>query len=243
MREQITVLEALQKIDSELKELELHLTEYPNKISTLEQQIQSSKETIDNLTKQKDELVKVRNGIENEISHNQESIKKSEEKLFEIKTHKEYQALQREISETKKLNSDLEEKLLEEMEKIEKVENEISEKSEKLAAVEAENQEKIGEYALELEEIKVAYDPKKKEKEEIIQKLDPELIPLYEKILKKNNGEVLAIAKNEVCTGCYMNIPAQLFNEILTLTRIIQCPSCQKILYCEDESNSEAKTG
>ncbi len=44
MREQISVLEALQKIDSELRELELHLTEYPNKISTLEQEIQTSKE-------------------------------------------------------------------------------------------------------------------------------------------------------------------------------------------------------
>jgi hypothetical protein len=242
MREQIMVLEALQKIDSELSELEVHLKEYPDKISTLEHEIKSSQEIIQNLTIRKEQAVKIRTEIENEISQNQQSIKKSEGKLFEIKTHKEYQALQKEISETKRHNSELEEKLLDEMETIEKIEKEISEKSEKLAGIESENQEKIGEYTLELEEIKSAYEPKVKEKEDTIQKLDPEILPLYEKILKKN-GEVIAIAKNEVCTGCYMNIPAQLFNEILTLTRIIQCPSCQKILYCEDESNSEAKTG
>lgn len=243
MREQILVLEALQKIDSELSELKVHLTEYPIKISTLEEEIKSSKEKIQDLTNQKEEIVKVRTEIENEINQNEESIKKSEEKLFEIKTHKEYQALQKEITETKRSNSDHEEKLLDEMEKIEKLEKEIAEKSEKLATMESGNQEKITEYTLELDEIKIAYDPKVKEKEETIQKLDPELLPLYEKILKKNNGEVLAVAKNEVCTGCYMNVPAQLFNEILTLSRIIQCPSCQKILYCEDETDTEAKTG
>lgn len=241
MREQISVLEALQQIDMELNELELHLKDYPDKISTLEDEIRSSKEILENLISQKDEFIKVRSGFENEISQNQENIKKSEEKLFEIKTHKEYQALQKEITETKRLNSELEEKLLEEMEKIENLDKEIAEKTEQLEKKETENKEKISEYQLELDEVKVAYEPKKHEKEEKIQALDPEILPLYEKIRKKN-GEVLAVAKNETCTGCHMNIPAQMFNEILTLTRIIQCPSCQKILYCEEKSDSEAKT-
>lgn len=242
MREQILVLEALQQIDLELSELEVHLKEYPDKISTLEEELKSSKNTLDELNDRKDKLTKTKSELENEISQNEESIKKSEEKLFEIKTHKEYQALQKEITETKKMNSDLEENLLGEMEKIEDLDKEITQKSEQLAIKDSEYQEKIGEYKLELEEIKVAYEPKKEEKEKTVQTLDPEILPLYEKIMKKNNGEILAIAKNEVCTGCYMNIPAQMFNEILTLTRIIQCPSCQKILYCEEESDSEAKT-
>lgn len=241
MREQILVLEALQQIDLELSELKVHLTEYPDKISALEEELKSSKESLSILNTQKEELVKIRSQIESEIGQNEESIKKSEEKLFEIKTHKEYQALQKEITETKRMNSDHEEKLLEEMEKIERVEKEISEKSEKLATMESDYQEKISEYTLELEEVKTAYEPKVQLKADTVEKLDPEILPLYEKILKKNNGEVLAVAKNEVCTGCYMNVPAQLFNEILTFTRIIQCPSCLKILYCEEEENSNSE--
>jgi len=242
MREQILVLEALQQIDLELSELEVHLREYPNKISAFEQELQSSKESLANLNTEKEELLKIKSEIENEITQNEETIKKSEERLFEIKTHKQYQALQKEISETKRMNSDLEDKLLEEMEKIDKLESQITEKSEELANKETDFQEKINDYKEKLEETKIAYKPKKEEKESITQTLNPEILPLYVKIMKKN-GEVLAVAKNETCTGCYMNIPAQLFNEILTLSRIIQCPSCQKILYCEEESNSEAKTG
>lgn len=147
-----------------------------------------------------------------------------------------------EINETKRSNSDLEEKLLEEMEKLENLEGEITKQSEALATKEADSKEKIDEYTLELEEIKSSYEPKKEEKENTLQTLDPEIVPLYHKIFKKNNGEVLAMAKNEVCTGCYMNVPAQMFNEILTYTKIIQCPSCQKILYVEEESDGEVKT-
>jgi len=242
MREQISVLGVLQQIDMELSELEVHLTEYPKKISAFEQELQSSKESLININNKREELLKVKSELENELNLNEENIKKSEERLFEIKTHKEYQALQKEITETKRMNLDLEEKLLDEMEKIEQLEAQIAEKNEELTNKETDYQVKISDYKEKLEEIKIVYEPKVEEKEKIVQTINPEILPLYEKI-KTRNGEVLAVARNEICTGCNMNIPAQLFNEILTLSRIIQCPNCKKILYCEEESSSEAETG
>jgi predicted nucleic acid-binding Zn-ribbon protein len=242
MREQISVLEVLQQIDMELSELEVHLTEYPKKISAFEQELQSSKESLININNKREELLKVKSELENELNLNEENIKKSEERLFEIKTHKEYQALQKEITDTKRMNSDVEEKLLDEMEKIEQLEAQIAEKNEELTNKETDYRVRISDYKEKLEEIKIVYEPKMEEKEKIIQTISPEILPLYEKI-KTRNGEVLAVAKNEICTGCNMNIPAQLFNEILTLSRIIQCPNCKKILYCEEESSSEAETG
>ncbi|MCH8014647.1 MAG: hypothetical protein IH823_07725 [Candidatus Dadabacteria bacterium] len=140
------------------------------------------------------------------------------------------------------MNLDLEEKLLDEMEKIEQLEAQIAEKNEELTNKETDYQVKISDYKEKLEEIKIVYEPKVEEKEKIVQTISPEILPLYEKI-KTRNDEVLAVARNEICTGCNMNIPAQLFNEILTLSRIIQCPNCKKILYCEEESSSEAETG
>lgn len=242
MREQISVLGVLQQIDMELSELEVHLTEYPKKISAFEQELQSSKESLININNKREELLKVKSELENELNLNEENIKKSEERLFEIKTHKEYQALQKEITDTKRMNSDVEEKLLDEMEKIEQLEAQIAEKNEELTNKETDYRVRISDYKEKLEEIKIVYEPKMEEKEKIIQTISPEILPLYEKI-KTRNGEVLAVAKNEICTGCNMNIPAQLFNEILTLSRIIQCPNCKKILYCEEESSSEAETG
>ncbi|MYF47801.1 MAG: hypothetical protein F4214_02335, partial [Candidatus Dadabacteria bacterium] len=45
------------------------------------------------------------------------------------------------------------------------------------------------------------------------------------------NGRALALAENEKCTSCNINIPPQLYNEILKRTKLVQCPNCKKILY------------
>ena len=242
MRDQISVLDTLQRIDLELSQLEENLREYPKIISEFEKEIDTSKGKLKLSTDSKDDVLKNKVRIEQEISRNEELIKKSEQKLFEIKTHKEYEALQKEISESKRKNSELEEKLLESMEKLENIEARISRDQEDLANKENEYNDKIAGFKEKIEELTSLYQPKKEEKEKIASSLSPDILPVYERV-KKRNGFVLAVARNEVCMGCYMHIPAQLFNEVLTLSRLIQCPSCQKFLYCEEELKSEAKTG
>jgi len=242
MRDQILVLDTLQRIDMELSQLEKNLREYPEKISDFEKELETSKQNLENFNNKKSEVLMNKSRIEQEIAHNEEMIKKAEQKLFEIKTHKEYEALQKEIAEAKRKNSDLEEKLLEEMEKIESLESRISKEEEEFASKESEYGEQITAFKEKIEELNSLYKPKKEEKEKIVSNLSADILPIYERI-KKRNGQVLALAKNEVCTGCYMSIPPQLFNEVLTLARLIQCPNCQKFLYCEEEMKSEAKTG
>ena len=242
MRDQILVLDTLQRIDMELSQLEENLREYPKIISEFENELDASKEKLEHSTVIKDEILKNKARMEQDISLNEELIKKSEQKLFEIKTHKEYEALQKEISETKRKNSGLEEKLLEDMEKLENIESRISKEEEELANKESEYRDKITGYREKIEELKILYQPKKEEKEKIASGLGPDILPIYERV-KKRNGFVLAVARNEACTGCNMNIPPQLFNEVLTLSRLIQCPNCLKFLYCEEELKSEAKTG
>lgn len=242
MRDQIEVLDTLQNVDMELSKIEAELDEYPKKISAFEEELKESREGLKNLKGERQELIKKKSAIELELAQNEETIKKSEEKLFEIKTHKEYEALQKEIAETKRMNSDLEDNLLDQMEKTEKIESEISTIEQELEGKESEYKEKITGYREKLEELKTAHGPLAEKKEEIASKVSPDIMPIYEK-LKKRNGNVLALAKNEICTGCHMNIPPQLFNEVLTLSKIIQCPNCQKILYTEEEVNSEAQAG
>ncbi len=239
MREQLVVLDTLQRIDLELSKLEQNLNDYPKKISDFESELETAKKRLEGLQGESQTLQKNKANLELEISSNEEIVKKAEQKLFEIKTHKEYEALQKEIADTKRRNLELEDKVLEHMTRLEQVEAEIATGKEDLAAKEAEYGEKISEYKEKLEEIKGIYEPKKEEKEKIASRISPELMPIYKKIGKRNGG-VIALAKAEVCTGCNMKIPSQLFNEVLTHTRFIQCPNCQKILYTEDELNSAA---
>lgn len=240
MRDQIEALEELQQIDSELRQIESDLRKYPNEISEYESELQLSKDTINDKKAQLEEVEEAKKQLEQKLEHNEETVKKAEKRLFEIKTHKEYEALQKEIAETKKSNMDIEEELLLKMDQIEKLEAEIKEEESTLESKESEYREKINEYHKIIDDLKAKHEPKKKEKEQAASKISNNILSVYQKIRNKN-GSALAEVTNEICTGCNMNIPPQLYNEVLTQNKLIQCPNCKKILYANPKESEKTE--
>ena len=127
------------------------------------------------------------------------------------------------------------------MEVIENLEKHIIDKQSELTEREQESEKLITDYKRKIKDLKITHENKQLEKGKIISIIDPEILPLYERI-KTRNGIAIAPARNEVCTGCHMKIPPQLFNEVLTLSRMIQCPNCGRILYSEESFNGELQT-
>lgn len=66
--------------------------------------------------------------------------------------------------------------------------------------------------------------------------LDKETYNLYMSLIESGKGVAVAEAKKEVCQGCNMNIPPQLFVEIKSNEEILQCPQCHRILYFKSNS-------
>ncbi|MCI0453604.1 MAG: C4-type zinc ribbon domain-containing protein [Candidatus Dadabacteria bacterium] len=241
MRDQISALEALQQLDLELGVLEDDLEKYPQKISRLNEEIEDIKNSLAKAKEEFNQLRKKKTERELELAGNKDKIKKTEVKLFEIKTYKEYEALQKELSEVKRINADLEENIIKEMETLEELEALVKEKDNALSERAKEYENAINGYNLEINEIKKAYETKNQEKKKLASLINPDALSLYERI-RRRNGVVLVQARNELCTGCNMNIPPQLFNEVLTSTRMIQCPNCHRILYCEETTEAELQT-
>ncbi|MGH7909179.1 MAG: zinc ribbon domain-containing protein [Thermodesulfobacteriota bacterium] len=241
MRDQITALEALQQLDLELRELEDSLERYPQEISRYKEEIENTKKSLAEAKEELNQIRKRRMESESKLFGNKDKIKKSEVKLFEIKTYREYEALQKEIGDVKKANADLEEHILKEMETLEGLEPEIKEKENTLNEKEKEYDKIIDINNRKISEITKAYEIKKQEKKKMVSLINPEILTLYERI-RRRNGVVLVQARNELCTGCNMNIPPQLFNEVLTSKRMIQCPNCHRILYCEETTEGEVQT-
>ena len=240
MRDQIEALEELQQIDSELKQIESDLDKYPNEISEYENELQLSRDTLNKKKEQLREAEDTKKQLEQRLKDNEESIKKAEKRLFEIKTHKEYEALQKEIAETKKSNMQIEEDLLLKMDQIEKLETEINDEESTLEKKESEYREKINEYQKIIDDLKAKHEPKKKEKEQAAAKINNNILNVYQKI-RNRNGSALAEVTNEICTGCNMNIPPQLYNEVLTQNKLIQCPNCKKILYANPKESEQTQ--
>lgn len=230
MQEHIESLQKLQTVDLRIRELTEGLTRYPNEINDLKKDLLEKEESINLKETSLSELKTQRDGLESSLSSNQESIKKSEERLFAIKTHKEYEALQKEITDTRKENLEIEDRTISVMTEIEETEAALAEEKKNYATLEEQYAQQIAEKEKKIEELEISREPAEKEKSEILSKIDPKILPLYEKIFKRN-GRALALAENEKCTSCNINIPPQLYNEILKRTKLVQCPNCKKILY------------
>ncbi|MDA2917900.1 C4-type zinc ribbon domain-containing protein [Desulfobacterota bacterium AH_259_B03_O07] len=241
MRDQIAALGTLQQVDLELDVIEEKLENYPKEIYRYQEELENSKKSIAKAKEELEQMKINKNEMEQQLEQNTDTMKNGEKRLFEIKTYREYEALQKEISEAKLANGSFEEEILQAMEVIEDLENHINEKEQELSEKEKESEQLINDYEAKISELKQTQEIKTREKQKVLSLIKPEILPIYEKI-KARNGIAIAPARNEICTGCNMNIPPQLFNEVLTLTRVIQCPNCGRILYCEESMSGKLQT-
>jgi predicted nucleic acid-binding Zn-ribbon protein len=85
MRDQILVLDTLQRIDMELSQLEKNLREYPEKISDYESEIEVSRNKAGKFQKIKQEILVNKSGIELEILQMKILIKTADQNCSKLK--------------------------------------------------------------------------------------------------------------------------------------------------------------
>ncbi|WP_462137164.1 zinc ribbon domain-containing protein [Candidatus Mycalebacterium sp.] len=233
IKEQINSLKKLQSVDVELRKIEKDLQKYPKEVSVFKDELQSISESLVEKKLQIEESDKSKLLLEKHLSDRKGYIDETEGRLLKIKTHREYEALQKELTEAKRECLETENSILELMEKTEGFSSETENLDKSLKEKKEEYQPKIDEFEKLIKELESKHAPRREEKEQITGHLSPEVVPVYTKVSQKNPN-FLALAHNEMCTNCNMNIPPQMFNEVLKQTKIVQCPNCNRILYCEN---------
>ena len=112
MEQYIESLQKLQTVDIRIRELTEGLERYPNEINNLKKDLLEKEESIQLKETTLAELRTQRNDFESSLRSNQEAIKNSEARLFSIKTHREYEALQKEITDARKENLEIEDQTI-----------------------------------------------------------------------------------------------------------------------------------
>lgn len=234
MNEQLRLLRELQEVDLELKAIEADKQRYPMEINNLDEEMASGREVFKKRGERIELLEKERRQKEGELELEQERMKRSQSRLYEVKTNKEYQALLVEIETLREINSQREIEILEIMDEIDELKREYVKMEKELLEME----QRIGAEKKRLEESLGKVDGvlaiKKRKRTLVAKKLSPELIGLYQ-TLKERRRTAVVPARYGACQGCNMKIPPQMFNEVQKSRDIIVCPSCNRILYWEDK--------
>jgi len=238
LKEQLVRLIELQRMESAADGIQAKKENLPIRMNELEQEYTSVCDVVEAQRTQVDGLRKRRKEKDSQLQAGQESLKRTRERLFEVKTNKEYQSMLKEIEIFEGKNSRLEDEvisLLDELDRLEaelKVQERDLEDRRRLYEEERRNMEE------ELNSLNGELEDCTRKNAEIRKEIPAEILRKYEKIKGIGRGLAVVAVWKEVCGGCHMTIPPQLYNDLQKTKALTTCPNCNRIIYWENR-NSE----
>jgi predicted nucleic acid-binding Zn-ribbon protein len=231
----LQLLLKLQKVDDTLRQTLKKNQDLPRKIQELGKNLEDDKAAFETSQMNLKQATREQHKLEKELNESIDQLKKKQSRVFEIKTNEEYKALLKEIEYTKQIHSEMEDRILHMFDDIENLEKETRHKEKALKIIENNTRKEIELITKEIASIKQELEELEKERLEICQKLNPELLSQYEILRQRRSGLAVVVIQQEICPGCHLYIPPQTINEVLQTGEIRQCPHCRRILYCEME--------
>jgi predicted nucleic acid-binding Zn-ribbon protein len=180
-------------------------------------------------------LEEEKRALEESLVLEAENITRSESRIKEIKTQKEYQAVSKEITAARKQKAEMEEQILQKIGGIEALNGEIIGLEENLALLQGNIEAQKAEVQARIDKLDEGIVKDTAAREEIIKGLPASVIRRYTQLREQRRGLAVAEARGGSCLGCNMNLPPQLYNTLFRGEELITCPHCQRMLLLRQE--------
>jgi len=236
----MTQLITLQKIDAEIAGFDQAINEQKQEISNREQSISEKEGAIAACLEKTKTLEQKRHDVEIENEDAGERIKDRQNKMMQVQTSREHQALLKEIEDAKRLIKESDEQLLTVMEEMEQAESEAKELENLLTGEQELLNEETGIVTKKITKIENRRKTVANKRKKLAVTLNAGRLKRYDMLLKKRDGLAVVEAIVGVCQGCFMTVPPQQFNEIRKGDNIYVCPTCQRMLYYQEETGEDA---
>lgn len=231
----IEALKRLQIIDKEMYDLQEEKQRIPLQIKDNDDKCDMQKEAVKSAEAEAKEVKLLLNKQELALQEKEEQIQKYNAQLSQVKTNKEYSALQSEINKIKADNSVLEEEIIRILDRVQTAEKKVKEEVALLSDIGKERESKKKELDALLEKNEALIAELESQRNVIMHDINPDDLSVYEKILKAKEGRALSQITNDACGICSMNLLPQTISEVMMGDKIVFCESCHRILYIEKE--------
>ena len=172
-----------------------------------------------------------RREIEKDLAAVQTRLSRFKNQLMEVKTNKEYQAMQKEMSVAEEEVSVLETRMLERMVEADGFAAELKTAEAALKAEQAESTRGLQQLDTERGELERALQKTTDERHTLTAQISKDALAVFERVAHGRKGLAIAEARDGLCTVCHVRLRPQIFNEIRRNDSLIQCDSCTRILY------------
>jgi predicted nucleic acid-binding Zn-ribbon protein len=222
---------ALQRLDTAADAARRTLASEPEREAALAARLESAQQRVATAKARLADNQTARRAIEKDVAVHQGRLSKFREQAMEVKTNQEYHAVQKEIGFAQGEIRTLEDKVLERMLEADELTSGLKKAETELASeqktIEADRRAMTAEHA----ELGAALERMTRERAALVAGLDTGVLLTFEQVSRKRNGVAVAEARDGICTICHVRLRPQVFNSVLRNDQIMQCDSCNRILY------------
>ena len=222
---------ALQKLDTAAHDAQRRLAEAPERSAALDERLDAAKQQQADVKRRLAENQTGRREIEKDVAMHQGRLSKFREQAMAVKTNQEYHAIQKEIAFAQTEIKALEDKILEFM--LEADELNAAVKRHDKALIDEQKAVEAGKQALAAEDtqLQASLERIAAERAALTSAIEPGVLATFDRVSKGRHGIAVAEARDAICTICHVRLRPQVFNNVRRNDSIIQCDSCQRILY------------
>lgn len=239
MDKQLSYLIELQKLDLNIDKINVKKRELPEKIAQMDEEFITYTATMDESKKKFDELNKRHGEKEDKLRRGIDTLKKTKERLLEVKTNKEYQAILKEIEMIENKNSEIEDEIISALDELDHVRVGLKTKEKDFNAYRLQYEKEKKRIEAEISQLDVDFSDYMQISNNLRRQIRNVLLKKYETIKGKRNGLAVVSVWKEVCGGCHMNIPPQLYIELQRSTDLLSCPNCNRIIYWFNQDKTD----
>jgi len=174
---------------------------------------------------------KLRRELEKELAAVQTRLTRYKDQIMEVKTNKEYQAMQHEIAAAERDVRAIEDRILDRMEEAETLGAEVR-AAEAVAKAEASaGAEERRALEAECRTLESGLEETGRLRARLLADTGADALALFEHVSRMRKGTAVVEARDGHCGECHVRLRPQHYNEVRRNDSLTQCESCHRILY------------
>ena len=233
----------LQELDKSVATARLSIDRFPSIRAALDARINERTSILESVEQRIAEQKAERQELEKSVAEIQTRLTRFKEQSMDVKTNKELWAIQSEISTAENEIQCLEEQILERMLQGDELADELAAAKKAVELEQAEVSKERGQLEKALSQLQAQVDQHSTDRLALVAEIPSIAMALFDTLSRGRKGIAVGEARDGRCSECLVRLRPQLYNEVRRNASLIQCESCQRILYSRIKSTTATTSG
>jgi predicted nucleic acid-binding Zn-ribbon protein len=222
----------LQRLESAIADAKTKIAAHPQRLADADTQLAAATQLLESAQHRLKDNQEARRALDKDTALYQGRLSKFRDQQSAVKTNKEYQALGHEIETAQRDLGGVEEKMIERMVEADALSADVKAAEAVFAAKKKEIEAQKKEMATELAGVEATLKSATAERASLLTQIDQRLVSTFEQVARVRKGVAVTTATRDgLCSVCHVRLRPQVFQLIRQNDTIVQCDSCQRILY------------